>query len=256
MGFSNSRYLGRKRCQKAFSLRARAVTDPYEIFVRWYLRLHGYLSVENFVIHEPLQGAVPQGGEIDILAVRFPFSREEPRPGFVLELDPMLIDQAIEEEGLTDFVIAEVKSAKDTLNDLWKPPTSNLKQRRTEYIVRWLGFCDTDAAVEQVAAELQARRTARLKRYRVRLLYFGPAIHPEVGTLGVPQFTHDRLAEFVVSPRASCYRDQGIANRSAHSQWHPLVRTIWSLADPVRPSDRKREEILELLAKEKAGASK
>lgn len=232
------------------------MTDPYEIFVRWYLRLNGYLSVENFVIHEPLQGAVPQGGEIDVLAVRFPFSREEPRPGFVLESDPMLVDPAIDAEGLTDFVIGEVKSAKDSLNDLWKPPTSALKLHRTEYIVRWLGFCDTDAAVHQVASDLQAKRSACMNRHRVRLLYFGPATHREVAKLGVPQFTHGHLADFAISPRASCYIDHGIANRSAHSQWHPLIQAIWKLADPARPSSRKREEILAFLAKAKAATTK
>jgi len=231
------------------------MTDPYEIFVRWYLRMHGYLSVENFVIYEPRQATVPQGGEIDLLAVRFPFSRETPRPGFLLELDPMLVDPAIDKEGLTDFVIAEVKSAKDSLNKLWRPPSSDVKLRRTEYIVRWLGFCHRESVVSRVAKQLQAEREARLDRCRVRLLYFGPANHPDVAKLRVPQFTYERLAEFVISPRASCYRDRGIADRSAHSQWHPLIQAIWALADPARTSDRKPEEILEFLANEKAGAT-
>lgn len=227
------------------------MTDPYELFVKWYLRLHGYLSVENFIIHEPLQGAVPQGGEIDLLAVRFPFSREEPSNGFVFESDPALMDQDVLTGKLTDFIIAEVKSAKDTLNDLWKPPTSNVKLRRTEYLVRWLGFSDTDVAVRQVAEELQAKRTAHLDGFRIRLLYFGPAIHPEVKKLGVPQITHAQIAEFIISPRANCYRDRGIANRSAHSQWHPLIRDIWQLADPARQSDNKRDDILNLLVEKK-----
>lgn len=230
------------------------MSDPYETFVRWYLRMHGYLSVENFVLHEPRDGAVPQGGETDLLAVRFTESHEEPEPGFVLETDTELLDPAIQTERPTDFVIAEVKSAKDSLNDLWKPPTSDLKLQRTEYIVRWLGFC-VGSAVRQVAQDLQANRVARAGQYRVRLLYFGPARHPEVARLGVPQITHSHIADFVVSPRASCYRDRGIANRSAHSQWHPLIREIWRLADPARTSDRKRDDILDLLAKEKARGS-
>lgn len=227
------------------------MTDPYELFVKWYLRLHGYLSVENFVIHEPLQGRVQQGGEIDLLAVRFPFSREEPNNGFAFELDPTLIDEDVLTGKLTDFVIAEVKSAKDTLNDLWKPPTDDVKLRRTEYLVRWLGFADTPVAVRQIAEGLQAKRIAHLGGFRIRLLYFGPAVHPEVKKLGVPQFTHTQIAEFFISPRASCYRDRGIANRSAHSQWHPLIRDIWKLADPARQSDNKRDDILSLLAEEK-----
>lgn len=228
------------------------MTDPYEIFVKWYLRLHGYLSVENFIIHEPLQGAVPQGGEIDLLAVRFPFSREEPSNGFVFKSDPALMDQDVLTGKLTDFVIAEVKSARDTLNDLWKPPTNDLKLRRTEYLVRWLGFCDSDAAVRRVAEELQDKRIARFGSCRIRLLYFGPTNHPDVRKLGVRQITHADIADFVISPRASCYQDRDIAKRSAHSQWHPLIKAIWDLADPTRKSDTKRDEILQLLKQEKA----
>jgi len=227
------------------------MTDPYELFVKWYLRLHGYLSVENFIIHEPLQGAVPQGGEIDLLAVRFPFSREEPSPGFIFDLDPKLMDQDVLTRKLTDFVIAEVKSAQDTLNDLWRPPTSNIKLRRTEYLIRWLGFCHTDMAIRHVAEELQAKQTALLGGFRIRLIYFGPTIHPDVRKLGVLQIKHAQIAEFIISQRASCYRNRDIANRSAHNQWHPLIRDIWRLADPTRQSDNKRDEILDLLAKKK-----
>ena len=32
--------------------------NNYEKFVRWYLRFNGYLTVQNFVIHEPQNGKV------------------------------------------------------------------------------------------------------------------------------------------------------------------------------------------------------
>ncbi|MGH8399961.1 MAG: hypothetical protein ACRESU_02565 [Gammaproteobacteria bacterium] len=96
--------------------------DPYEIFVEWYLRLNGYLSVKNFVIHEPKNNSVPQGGEIDILGVRFPYSCEKPLPDFKFNVDNNLIDEKIISGGITDFVIAEVKSSNDTINDLWRQP--------------------------------------------------------------------------------------------------------------------------------------
>jgi hypothetical protein len=59
--------------------------DPYELLVRWYLRFNGYLGVENFVVHQTVEGGNVQVGEDDILAIRFPNSREN--PGFVLETD-------------------------------------------------------------------------------------------------------------------------------------------------------------------------
>jgi hypothetical protein len=52
--------------------------DACETFVRWYVRFNGYLGVENFIVHEPRAGRVNQGTESDILAVRFPYSQEDP----------------------------------------------------------------------------------------------------------------------------------------------------------------------------------
>jgi hypothetical protein len=51
--------------------------DNYEKVVRWYLRFNGYLTAENFVIHEARNGQIPQGGEFDTIGVRFPHSREQ-----------------------------------------------------------------------------------------------------------------------------------------------------------------------------------
>jgi len=43
------------------------VEDCFEELTRWYLRFNGFLSIENFIIHEPAPHAetVPQGAEID-----------------------------------------------------------------------------------------------------------------------------------------------------------------------------------------------
>jgi hypothetical protein len=107
------------------------MADRYETFVRWYLRFNGYLTVENFVIHEPVAGGVPQGGEFDVVGVRFPYSRES--PGFDIELDKSPIDDQAREDRLVDVVIAEVKSGGRTgLNPIWSGRANS--QARMEYL--------------------------------------------------------------------------------------------------------------------------
>jgi len=98
--------------------------DAFEKLVRWYLRFNGYFGVESFVVHEPVDGGVPQGAEFDTLGVRFPFSRED--PGFEIQNDPKLRDNQAEEESLVDFVVAEVKTGENlSLNRIWKLPDSD-----------------------------------------------------------------------------------------------------------------------------------
>src|SRR4051812_46536753 len=112
--------------------------DPYELLVRWYLRFNGYLGVENFVIHETVEGGNVQRGETDVLAVRFPHSRED--PGFALHTHPKLLDEEAVRDALTDFVVAEVKGRRnDTLNRVWRPPAEAVKIDRVAYLIRWLG---------------------------------------------------------------------------------------------------------------------
>ena len=54
------------------------MADNYETLVRWYLRFNGYFTVESFIVHEATNQRNQQGGETDVLGVRFPFSQENP----------------------------------------------------------------------------------------------------------------------------------------------------------------------------------
>ena len=81
---------------------------------REWQRFNGYLCVANFVVHEPDAPAqtVPQGAEIDTLAVRFPFSNE------VIAATPQkhaLHDPRLECPGPRHIgcIIAEIKGEKE-----------------------------------------------------------------------------------------------------------------------------------------------
>lgn len=229
--------------------------DPHELVVRWYLRFNGYLGVENFVIHQAVQNGNVQVGEDDVLAVRFPSSRED--PGFLLETDEHLVDAEAREHGLVDFVVAEVKGGrKDTLNSVWQPPSNPTKVDRVRYLIRWLGPLADDEEINRVSTELQASHRSRSGQYLFRVLLFGRKVQPQ---LTLPQLTFKDIARFFVCVRAPCWQDRGFGARSPHNQWHPFIKELWTLADPSAPGDQdtKIDSILHRLksaAEQRAGA--
>lgn len=203
-----------------------------ETLVRWYLRFNGYLGAENLVVHEPGAGAVPQGAEFDVVAVRFPFSREI--ADFELPRDARL--SALEKPGVVNVVIAEIKAGRDaTLNEVWKPGGDEAVQAaRLSYLVRWLGFYEHETAIGEVAADLR-RSAVSDREHFFRVIYFGARRSQQADELKIPQVLLGDIASWFVSTRASCWRDRDIAKRSCHDQWDPLIKSIWNLADPELP---------------------
>jgi hypothetical protein len=221
--------------------------DPYELLVRWYLRFNGYLGVENFVVHQTVDGGNIQVGEDDVLAVRFPHSRED--PGFELETDARLLDADARDLALVDFVVAEVKGGrKCTLNSVWQEPPDARKIDRVCYVVQWLGPFADDKSIRQVATELQGSHRSQVAKFLFRVILFAHKRQPK---LSLEQITFHDIADFLVHVRAPCWQDRGYGARSPHSQWHPLIREVWSIADPSNGGDpnRKIQAILEHLAR-------
>lgn len=229
--------------------------DPYELLVRWYLRFNGYLGVENFVIHQTVEGGNVQVGENDILAVRFPNSRED--PGFALETDDRLLDKEAIDHALLDFVVAEVKGGrKDTLNTVWQAPPDPAKIARAAYVIQWLGPLAERASIQQVATELQASHRSRSGQFLFRVVKFAHRVRPN---LALRQVTFNDIADFLVRVRTPCWQDRGYGARSPHNQWHPFIKSLWAIADPESSSDpaSKIQAILdhvERAAEQRAGA--
>jgi len=203
-----------------------------ETFVRWYLRFNGYLGVENLVVHEPTPGAVPQGAEFDVVAVRFPFSLEI--PGFELPRDPRLAE--IESQRLINVVIGEVKGGKKPeLNDPWRAEADDAVQlRRLKYLVRWIGLYERDEEVEKVAKDLRRAGKSELA-HAIRVVYFGARPSKQAADRSIPQILLPDIASWIVNSRAGSWAQQQVATRSAHDQWDELIKNVWNLADPALP---------------------
>jgi hypothetical protein len=207
--------------------------DTYEKVVRWYLRFNGYLAVENFVIHEPVVGGVAQGGETDLLAVRFPHSNEQARVGekaYPFVTHGALRDEEATRDSLIDFVIAEVKvGSRAALNKVWRPPQDQMKLDRIQYLLRWLGPLQENA-LPDVAKELHSLHRSRKGNCLFRLVFFGLRERAELHKTGTRQITFRQIAEFFVRDRVACWDNFGLGSRSSHPQWDPLINDAWRVA--------------------------
>lgn len=131
-----------------------------EKLVYWYLRFNGYLAVENFTIH-PNFKRDPEA-EADILAVRFPFSVEDPRR-FTFERDANLtIPDCI------DFIIGEVKSSRCDINPSWREPD----RENIQYALRWLGYWREDE-IEAISQSVYDHKVWISDTASVRFVCFG-----------------------------------------------------------------------------------
>lgn len=86
-----------------------------EDVAHWYIRLNGFLTTPNFVVHPPRKGA--QRTDADIIGVRFPYREEFPQSTGA--------DEAEFQKDRPYLLIAEVKSGRCGLNQSWRQPANS-----------------------------------------------------------------------------------------------------------------------------------
>jgi hypothetical protein len=108
-----------------------------EIMAYWYLRLNGFIPLNNLVVHRRVDGAIKHNADIDLIAIRFPFVYEEvggEQEDWDIEgLFNRINDNAIE---LTNLCIVEVKSGQCSLSDIKK----SFSKERLLYAVDRVGI--------------------------------------------------------------------------------------------------------------------
>jgi len=230
------------------------VEDCFEELTRWYLRFNGYLSIENFIIHEPAPDAetVPQGAEIDTVAVRFPFSREVISAGHEKDVIRHELLEPIARDSI-ECVIAEVKGGNRVrLNSIWRDDDDHpdLSLERLKYLIRWLGCFPDEETITSVASRLQRDRRAEDGNYSLRLILFTWRATPQGLPQGIAVITFEQIMRFIVRSRANSWLELGIGTRSRHPQWSELVNGLWAIAGPEggEAEDEKVRRMLEFLA--------
>ncbi|MPZ20232.1 MAG: hypothetical protein GEV06_20285 [Luteitalea sp.] len=184
----------------------------------WYLRLNGFLTIPNFIVH-PEQGR-NQETDVDILAVRFPYRAE---------LRTMQDDQPFTRiSGKSFIALAEIKSKVCALNGPWTNPD----RQNMHKVLRAVGAFPA-AENEIAAAALYERGFYQSQLYHTSLLCLGEEESPEVATNypKMPQMTWFKALSFIYT-RFDSYRRQ----KESHGQWDEQGRALWVVSEQSRSS--------------------
>lgn len=202
--------------------------DKFEQAATWYLRLNGYLTVPNFILH-------PQRTEADVLAVRFPYSKEVVGRNMRVDENLVLRDDKI------DFIIAEVKRGRCKLNGPWtKSNTKNM-----HYVLKWLGMAPPKD-IGKIANDLYSKKRHEAPKWTIRLACFGQkrsnALDPNVVQIKFSEvvfFMRQRFEEFKKI-------------KADHSQWDSFIREFFCRTVDKRHSDEQLLAWLSSQGKEQA----
>lgn len=177
--------------------------DTLEQLAVWYVRLNGYFATANFIAH----GRGGPRTDVDVLAVRFPYSSEYPDDTERLQIP----------DGKVDFILAEAKAGMCCLNGPWK---AGGDRQALEYVLKRVGVLDGDAAVARAAQALYGTQRYEGRDYAVRIVCFGARTNqelPEVTQILWPDaisFIHRRFHQ---------YR----ADKADHQHWDSFGRYLW-----------------------------
>lgn len=192
------------------------VSSP-ERLAYWYLRLNGFLTTENFVVHPDIGS--DQRTDADLLAVRFRHRAENLQTP--MEDDPRVCDA----DALVNVIIGEVKRGVCALNGPW----TRQADKNIHRVLAAIG-CLPKAEIADAADGLYARGEYVNSLVSIRLMAFGD----EKGDLtpAVPQVLFDQMIAFMWK-RFKQYKEQ---KRSVGS-WSVDGRTLRDAFDRASSSE-------------------
>jgi hypothetical protein len=203
------------------------MTDKFEQLATWYLRLNGYLTVPNFILHDDNKGSTR--GEIDVLAVRFPYSVETAGSKW-MKRDDILVPK----DKKIDFIIAEIKRDKCKLND----SLTNAGRKNVPYLIKWLGMAQ-ESEIEKVSDELYKNKIYEGDSWVLRVVCFGSSKAGCESLSGVLQIMHNQVIDFI-SKRFKEHREC----KANHDQWDDFIKCFYK---KVVEAGWNAERILEWL---------
>jgi hypothetical protein len=187
------------------------VTCSPERLAYWYLRLNGFLTTENVIVH-PDEGR-EQRTDADLLAVRLMHRAEN-------LVSPMQDDPRVADcSSFLNIIIAEIKTGRCALNGPW----TDRVRMNMERVLRAIG-CVDEQGLQQTASCLYENGLWRNGAVSVRLF----AVGEEKSQLMIPetqQLTWSEIIHFLIE-RFRAYRRQ----KSSVGQWTADGRKLRRLA--------------------------
>lgn len=200
----------------------------------WFLRLNGFLTIPNFVVH-PDTGS-QQGTDVDVLGVRFPF-RLENRQRSMRDSD-----RFSHHRDKAYVALAEIKTGDCRLNGPWTAPERENMQR----VLSALGML-APHEIDFAAKKIYDTGHFENQLYYITMVCFGakPSNAVTEQYPRVPQILWPEVKDFIWK-RFRSYRNE----KSGHVQWDEVGKGLWDLAtmrDLETGRDVRRERFAELL---------
>jgi len=192
-------------------------TTPEELGY-WFLRLNGFLTIPNFIVHP--DDASGQHTDIDLIGVRFPFRSEllrNPMPDFPLFTSI---------ENVPYIVFAEVKQGECGLNRA-------LLHRGNQNVIRVLRaigvFPEDD--IEQMAECMYDNGVCATDNYVVSFLCIGDSENERLREQypNIPQIRWVEIFDFFVK-RFNGYR----SIKNHHPQWDGIGKFLYNITAYIR----------------------
>lgn len=189
----------------------------------WFLRLNGFLTIPNFVVHPEgpdEAGAYPQQTDVDVLGIRFPYraeNRRRPMPDF----------EVFARERRPLVVLSEVKTGQCGLNGPWTNPARENMQK-----VLLAGGFRPSEQVDEMAQSLYSTGVWQDDGLCIRIVCFGERWNAGLARSHreVPQLLWRREVLPFVFERFYEYR----LEKKLHHQWDDDAKRLFEIAAAMR----------------------
>lgn len=195
----------------------------------WYLRLNGFLTIENFIVHDEQGGC--QKTDIDLVAARFPHRREVLREygnGQVWMED----NQEFAKRTKLFVAFAEVTTGRCKLNGPWTDRSKGNMPRA----LRALGALPSDCDVDRASDELYRVGQHQSQFVDFALIAFGKSVNSELSerTPSAIQIVWKSVMDFIFDR----FREFESVKRE-HPQWDLDGHLLWKVYSDNR-NDKKK----------------
>jgi hypothetical protein len=215
-----------------------------EELVKVFLRLNGYFSVDNFIIHDGNSEiltngdtVIPQSTETDLLGIRMPFQNERTGQLHIANYPNLILNNE-----LIDLIIVESKSGvSNKPNRTWK---NDLRIDNIKYLVRFFGVTEDENVINEIANNLIQNYQYVWNNYSFRYIIVSEDVNEHYSNRGVTYFKIDEVLNFIVDTRGECWSNANMGIASQHQQWHPFMNKLFDIANRVNLSTEDKKTLI------------
>lgn len=211
--------------------------NKYEELTKTFLRLNGYFTIDNFIVHNgdadisnSYKKVIPQSTEIDILAVRFPFQKEQSGKLLIVNDRNLIL-----KKDLIDLVIVESKSQNEN------KPNSTFTIKNIKYILHFFGFTDDENYIDTISNELYEKYSSIWQNYSIRYIITSETINKHYADKGLQYILIDDIIDFIIHIRSECWFNEGMGVSSYHKQWNCFMNDVFKILNQatLTPEEKK-----------------